>query len=754
VEPPPASLSPGQILEGKYQIIREIGRGAMGVVHEALHMALGRRVAVKTLLAETGDDPQLAARFEREARAASAIGHPHIVDVFDLGRTPEGLLFMAMELLDGQSLASLLGQTPCLPLPLAIHLVAQVLGGLAAAHKNGIVHRDLKPENIFVLNTEDRPNFVKIVDFGISKMMVGAAPGQGPAGTTLGTAVGTVLGTPLYMSPEQVLGQIDLIDHRTDIYSAGVVLYEMLCGRTPFEGENSAQVFANILDGKYSLPRDLRREIPPAVESAIVRALARNMENRFPTAAAMREELTGRAADLTPSPDLISASFGEPLSLAPDFTAGPPLLLPQEEPGPARKLHARHSPRDGSEAVEFALLPNQTTVPLLAETHRRTPAPQASTVETPIDRTTGLRSRPGPAARASERDPILSPHNRSRLVIAAGGLALLIVAGFAYGHFRTIREKDAPALQQVQCKVTLAVEPSDTTIQIDQLPVPIDDLLFDEGTSHALHAAAPGRITRRFSFQAKPGLELTVHLGRVLPLPSSTDPEPSRAELAVSYPKDPASISEISRAFAKLDRYAGCLALLGYADGDAHKGVSRAGPSGGEIGRCIQMLNQAATLQPEMDQLHAAGGAYLQSVTSGEAAHKLPAGFRSEFLAVRAAWQMQELSRQEADEGQTGAWHMRRVALAAHAWLRQGKIPPARGSTDRRAKLDEYHQAFLQFAGNSPKKMAQISGGDAFMRAAQDVVTLARSQTGKRPDAAALAACRQLVVAFNALALD
>ena len=163
----------------------------MGVVHEALHMALGRRVAVKTLLAETGNDPQLAARFEREARAASAIGHPHIIDVFDLGRTPEGLLFMAMELLDGQPLASLLEKTPCLPLPLAIDLMRQILVGSAAAHKNGIVHRDLKPENIFILNTEDRPNFVKIVDFGISKMLIRAAPGQGAAGKGGGTVVGT-----------------------------------------------------------------------------------------------------------------------------------------------------------------------------------------------------------------------------------------------------------------------------------------------------------------------------------------------------------------------------------------------------------------------------------------------------------------------------------------------------------------------------------------------------------------------------------
>ena len=734
----------------------------MGVVYEALHIALGRRVAVKTLLAETGDDPQLAARFEREARAASAIGHPHIVDVFDLGRTPEGLLFMVMELLDGQSLASLLGQTPCLPLPLAINLIGQVLGGLAAAHKNGIVHRDLKPDNIFVLNTEDRPNFVKIVDFGISKMLVRAAPGQGVAGTGSGTAVGTVMGTPLYMSPEQVLGQVALIDHRTDIYSTGVVLYEMLCGRTPFADESPGQVFAHILDGRYFLPRGLRPEIPLAVETAIVRALDRDMDKRFPTAAAMREAMTGRSGDLTPAPELVSASFGGPLPLPQGSEAGgePSLLLLQEKPGATRtSLRIRGQSGDAG-ADRFAPLPDPAVVPLLADDRARTPAARTAAVEVPVDRVGRSRPRPGPASDLMVHDGILSPRNRSRIVKALGLLALLIAACFGYRHFRTTRSEGAPTEHRTQCKVILAVEPSDATVHADHLPVTRDELLLDQGTSHVLHVAAPGRITRRFSFESKAGLELSVHLGRVLPFPSSTDPEPSRAELAMSYPKNPASCEEITRAFAKLDRYARCLALVGYTDGDVRKGSNRAGPSGAEIGRCIQLLEEAASLRPEIPQLQAAGGAYLQSAASGEglgALHRLPAAFRAEFLAVRAAWQMEELARQAADEGQTAAWHMRRVALAAQAWLRQGKVSPAlaRGSTDRRARLDEYQQAFLEFARRSPREMAQVSGADEFMRATQDVVALARGQTGKRQDGdAAFAAYRQLVVAFNALVVE
>ena len=168
----------------------------------------------------------------------------------------------------------------------------------------------------------------------------------------------------------------------------------------------------------------------------------------------------------------------------------------------------------------------------------------------------------------------------------------------------------------------------------------------------------------------------------------------------------------------------------------------------------------ASSFCRRLPQLHAAGAAYLQGVASGQglgAPHERLATFRSEFFAAQVAWQMEELARQEADEGRTAAWHMRRVALAARAWLRQGKAPlaPGRGSTDRRARLDEYHEAFLEFARQSSQQMVQVSGADEFMKAAQNLVTLTRDQTGKRQDAAAaLAACRQLFAVFNALVVE
>ena len=709
----------------------------MGVVHEALHMALGRRVAVKTLLAGIGPDPDLAARFEREARAASAIGHPHIVDVFDLGRTPAGVLFMAMELLDGKALATLLQETPCLPIPIAIDLASQMLSGLGAAHRHGIVHRDLKPENIFILNSEDRPNFVKIVDFGISKILERSGPGQRAAGRGPGTAVGTVLGTPLYMSPEQILGQVGRIDHRSDIYSAGVVLYEMLCGCTPFEGESPSKIFASILDGWFPLPHDLRRDIPPSVEAAILRALDRDMEKRFATAAAMREAITGKSADVTPSPELLSDTFAT-------------------QPTSVRQTS---SPSSADRVDPFAPLADQADIPLLARDLEHPLAEPSRTASPSIELARPVRTSSAVMPRRQVSQELARPSRLwQRLAMVLGVVALMVGVRVVIIYLRPAAGTVAPTAQQQQHKVTLAVDPADANVQIDQLPALRDDVFLDQGKSHVFHATAPGRISRRFSFEAKTDLDLSVYLGRTLLFPSPADPDPSPSEWSVRYPENPPARDEINHAFAKLERYARCLALLGFAEGEARKGGHPAGPSNSDMSGCVQLLDEANVLSPVMFQLHTAGVAYLQAVHNGQspsALHKMLAAFRAEFLATRTDWQMAELSRQEKNEGQTAAWHMRRVALAAQAWLRQSKAGSAnaRGVKEGRAKLDEAHQALQKFARHSPEAMAHVTGADEFMKAAQEIVALAKGESGRRSEVA-FAACRQLVTAFNALVTE
>jgi serine/threonine protein kinase len=761
-EPTLGSLEAGQILEGKYQIVAEIGRGAMGVVYQALHVALGRRVAIKTLLAGTGQDPDLVARFEREARAASAIGHPHIVDVFDLGRTPDGQLFMAMEFLDGTSLATILEMTPRLPIGLAVDFASQMLGGLAAAHRNAIVHRDLKPENIFILHTEDRPNFVKIVDFGISKIL--ALRPSDSRGKVTGTAVGTLLGTPLYMSPEQILGQVDHIDHRSDIYSTGVVLYEMLCGRTPFEGESHAEVFANILDNRYPLPRDLRRDIPPSLEAAIVRALDRDMEKRFATAAAMREAVSGRSADLTPPPELASAPYVH-LQLAPpsvgsnrtDLGVSPGVFL---QPGPDEAL--KRQPSSVKRGDPFTPPTVNAPVPLLSRDLENPLAETASNPSPSLELARPARiSSPGVPRRQFSQEPA-TPARPWRmwsiLAMALGLVALMVGVRFVIVKVRPAASKREPNAQTLQHKLTLAVDPPDAVVQIDHLPVLREDLLLDQGKSHVLSATAPGRISRRFSFESNTDLELSVFLGRTLVPPTPADPLPSPSESPARLPAKPAARDEINHAFTKLDRYARCLALLDHTEGVARKGGSPTVPSNSNISVCIQLVEEANALTPVMPRLHNAGLSYLQGAQREQGPailRQLFGTFRAEFFAARSGWQQEELARQEKDEGQTAAWHMRRMTLSALAWLRMSKVGSASTPAvkDYRARLDQAHQALQEFAQNSPKHWAQVSGTDRFMQAAQEVVAMARSGSGRRSDAAQ-AACTRLVDAFNELVVE
>ncbi|MEJ7600450.1 MAG: serine/threonine-protein kinase, partial [Kofleriaceae bacterium] len=217
----------GVVLEDKYRIVRVIGQGGMGVVFEAEHMNVGKRVAVKVMLTKYAEDIEAIARFHREALAASRIGNQHIIDIHDMGHTPDGRLFVAMELLDGAPLSKILEASGPMPPWRAIHIMRQVLRAVGAAHTKGIIHRDLKPDNIFLVNEDDHHDFVKLLDFGVSKLI---DLDEQVASTKL-TSTGVVIGTPLYMAPEQALG--NPIDGGADVYACGVILYELLTGKPP-----------------------------------------------------------------------------------------------------------------------------------------------------------------------------------------------------------------------------------------------------------------------------------------------------------------------------------------------------------------------------------------------------------------------------------------------------------------------------------------------------------------------------------------
>ncbi|HSC85717.1 MAG TPA: serine/threonine-protein kinase [Polyangiaceae bacterium] len=278
------ALSIGDTVDGKYQIVRLLGEGGMGAVYEGLNTRIHRKVAIKVLHGNVASSADAVQRFEREAQAAGRIGSKHIVEVLDLGDLPNGDRYMVMEFMDGQSLADRIRDrghlTPQELYPIAV----QLLDGLAAAHAAGIVHRDLKPDNVFLLPTgKDGTDFVKILDFGISKF-------NSLGGEFSMTRTGAVMGTPYYMSPEQAKGARDL-DQRTDIYAAGVILYEALSGRVPFNAETFNELLFKIVLEDAPPLASILPDVNPAFVEVVQKAMSRDLNQRFQTASDFKAAL-------------------------------------------------------------------------------------------------------------------------------------------------------------------------------------------------------------------------------------------------------------------------------------------------------------------------------------------------------------------------------------------------------------------------------------------------------------------------------
>jgi serine/threonine-protein kinase len=271
----------GSMLGSKYRVEKLLGHGGMGAVYLAENVDIGRKVAIKVLHADFANDPGILQRFRMEARATAAIGHPGIVDVLDLGTTNEGSEFIVMERLEGETLGAKIKRAQTgLPPGELVPIICDVLDALAAAHEKKIVHRDLKPENIFLT---DRPvKAAKILDFGISKF-------AGTEDVSL-TRTGTVMGSPLYMSPEQARGAKD-INHSTDLYSIGAILYEGLAGVPPFTGATYNEVIANVLMEKHKPLVELKPELSPAISAVVDSLLAKYPSDRPTDARAAKMEL-------------------------------------------------------------------------------------------------------------------------------------------------------------------------------------------------------------------------------------------------------------------------------------------------------------------------------------------------------------------------------------------------------------------------------------------------------------------------------
>ena len=281
---------------GNYNITAKLGEGGMGTVFLAEHPVIGSKVALKAIHPYYARTPEIVSRFVNEARAVNQIGHDHIIDIHDFGTTPAGDFYFIMEYLNGEMLSDRKGRQIAFSPARALNIVAQVADALAASHEEGVIHRDLKPDNIFLITRDGNPDFVKVLDFGLAKLTHGS--GAVPAYTT---DAGIVMGTPYYMSPEQCEGRAEL-DHRSDVYSLGVILFEMLTGQVPFAGEGYGEVMTKHISLPPPAARSFVPDLPIALEAILSRALAKDPDARFQTMAEFREVLLSTESALSPPP--------------------------------------------------------------------------------------------------------------------------------------------------------------------------------------------------------------------------------------------------------------------------------------------------------------------------------------------------------------------------------------------------------------------------------------------------------------------
>ncbi len=310
----------GQTLGGRYQILRLLGRGGMGWVFLGKHVAVGRPVAIKIVDCERIAEREGYKRLFREARAAAAIGHPSIIDVLDVGTTPFGDPYLVMEYLDGEDLASLLRRVGPLSLSAACGVFEPILQALQVAHSRGVIHRDLKPANIYLVRREGSVPVVKLIDFGISKIL--DTPEQAKI-----TAAGAMVGTPAYMAPEQARGEAD-VDARADLYAVGVMLYEVITGRLPFTGASYNDLIFKILSEDIELPPSTRDELPDAARAVIQLAVSKDPAHRHQSALQLLGDLqvldawAERTEALTElARQIESSSVGDDVNLATQVSA-------------------------------------------------------------------------------------------------------------------------------------------------------------------------------------------------------------------------------------------------------------------------------------------------------------------------------------------------------------------------------------------------------------------------------------------------
>ena len=339
----------GRTLGETYRVERLIGKGGMGAVYEASHLRVDRQFAIKVLNDYYVDDPQIMARFRREAMLGSRLGHDNIVQVLDFNRTDEGDPYLVMEVLEGEDLQQLMTRQPRLPLEQAASMVMQVAHALSAAHDEGVVHRDLKPENIFICRQKDGKAKVKVLDFGISKVL---------DSESIITHPSAVRGTPHFMSPEQAEGRGKDIDHRTDIFALGLIFYYTLAGKLPFAGPSLPSIMYDVVHAEPPPLDRVRPDLPLSVVRVVERAISKAREARHPSAMELVDDMARALGDRWKDVLIWSMSTSDraetldssPAPVRPDKSYRDEAFLPTADPATAQtaadETEDSHQPLD------------------------------------------------------------------------------------------------------------------------------------------------------------------------------------------------------------------------------------------------------------------------------------------------------------------------------------------------------------------------------------------------------------------------
>ena len=433
-------LAEGTVIDGKYRVRRPLAEGGMGRVFVADHVFLGKEVAIKVLHAELSAEPDAVERFTVEARAASLIEHENVVRVSDFGRSPDGRLYLVMELLTGHTLGDELQHGP-LPPARARFIACAILRGLEAAHARGVVHRDLKPDNVFLTPRPDAPDAVKLLDFGIARMRQEGAD----AVEQRLTKEGAIMGTPAYMAPEQLRSERD-VDARADLYAVGVLLYEMLSGRPPYEGRTFGVIAHQVLSAK---PKPL--DSPLA--DTIMRAFAFDRAHRFQTAADLR-----RALESAPLDDIPSAYLSPRLSQLADLPHSPTIPTPKPDP------------RSGPRTQEPRILPASDDAPLELD-------------------------RPPPT------EPPPPPPPRRAVPIVVAVVAIIVVLGaFAAARTFLARATPSPAPSEVTIRIVDLPKSANVRVFLDGAPTASTFTMHGDRDQHRIRLQANGYTDKGLFF--------------------------------------------------------------------------------------------------------------------------------------------------------------------------------------------------------------------------------------------------------------